>query len=69
MTVCLGIRGNDFVLNGKLQEINAEDIYTGLTTPVFGPGVVYDCSNAILMEQKRVTMLILEMYKLVAEHE
>jgi len=54
MTVCLGTEGNDFILNGRLQDVNAEEIYTRLTTPVFGSGVVYDCSNARLMEQKKV---------------
>jgi hypothetical protein len=34
--------------------VNAEDIYTPLTTPVFGKDVVYDCPNSKLMEQKKV---------------
>lgn len=54
MTVCLGPQGNDFVFNGKLAEVNAEEVYTHLTTPVFGEGVVYDCPNHRLMEQKKV---------------
>ena len=53
VTVCLGTKGNEFILNGKLKDVNAEEIYTGLTTPVFGEGVVYDCPNAKLMEQKK----------------
>ena len=53
-TVCLGTRGNNFILNGKLKDLNAEEVYTSLTTPVFGEGVVYDCPNAKLMEQKKV---------------
>lgn len=53
-TVFLGTQGNDFVLNGKLKDVNAEEIYTVLTTPVFGKDVVYDCPNAKLMEQKKV---------------
>lgn len=40
VTVCLGTVGNEFILNGKLKDVNAEEIYTGLTTPVFGKGVV-----------------------------
>ncbi|KAI9818162.1 MAG: Lanosterol 14-alpha-demethylase [Pycnora praestabilis] len=52
-TVCLGTKGNDFVLNGKLKDVNAEEVYTPLTTPVFGKDVVYDCPNAKLMEQKK----------------
>jgi hypothetical protein len=38
MTVCLGSKGNEFILNGKLKDVNAEEIYTPLTTPVFGTG-------------------------------
>lgn len=50
----LGRQGSDFILNGKLRDVNAEEIYTVLTTPVFGSDVVYDCPNAKLMEQKKV---------------
>lgn len=53
-TVCLGTKGNEFILNGKLRDVNAEEVYTPLTTPVFGKDVVYDCPNAKLMEQKKV---------------
>lgn len=54
-TVCLGTKGNEFILNGKLKDVNAEEIYSPLTTPVFGTDVVYDCPNSKLMEQKKVT--------------
>ena len=53
-TVYLGSKGNNFILNGKHSDLNAEDIYGKLTTPVFGKGVVYDCANERLMDQKRV---------------
>lgn len=53
MTVCLGPKGNDFVFNGKLADVSAEEAYKHLTTPVFGEGVVYDCPNHRLMEQKK----------------
>lgn len=53
MTVYLGPAGNEFILNGKVQDVNAEDIYGPFTTPVFGSDVVYDCPNAKLMEQKK----------------
>ena len=54
VTVCLGPKGSDFVLNGKLKDVNAEEVYSPLCTPVFGEDVVYDCPNAKLMEQKKV---------------
>ena len=53
VTCYLGIDGNEFVLNSKIQDVNAEEIYGPLTTPVFGTDVVYDCPNSKLMEQKK----------------
>ncbi|KAI9616019.1 hypothetical protein H4Q26_011271 [Puccinia striiformis f. sp. tritici PST-130] len=35
VTVALGLQGNALVLNGKLAQVNAEEAYTALTTPVF----------------------------------
>ncbi|KAI0600790.1 cytochrome P450 [Biscogniauxia sp. FL1348] len=52
-TVYVGPAGNEFILNGKVKDVCAEDIYTNLTTPVFGKDVVYDCPNTKLMEQKK----------------
>ncbi|KAM0791873.1 hypothetical protein ACM66B_004128 [Microbotryomycetes sp. NB124-2] len=53
MTAALGPLGSNFVLNGKLAHVNAEQAYTNLTTPVFGDQVVYDVPNYVLMEQKK----------------
>lgn len=53
ITCYLSVEGNDFILNGKVHDLNAEEIYSPLTTPVFGTGVVYDCANSKLMEQKK----------------
>ncbi len=53
-TVCLGTTGTDLILNGKIKDVNAEEIYSPLTTPVFGKDVVYDCPNSKLLEQKKV---------------
>ncbi|WPH01564.1 eburicol 14-alpha-demethylase [Acrodontium crateriforme] len=73
-TVCLGTKGNDFILNGKLKDVNAEEIYSPLTTPVFGKDVVYDCPNAKLMEQKKfvkfgLTSSALRSYVTLIAHE
>jgi hypothetical protein len=56
MTVYLGSKGNEFILNGKLKDLCAEEIYSPLTTPIFGKHVVYDCPNSKLMEQKKVNI-------------
>ncbi|CAA7267235.1 unnamed protein product [Cyclocybe aegerita] len=53
VTVALGPRGNNFILGGKSTVFNAEDVYTKLTTPVFGKDVVYDVPNEVFMEQKK----------------
>jgi len=53
MTVALGPKGNNLSLGGKISHVSAEDAYTHLTTPVFGKGVVYDCPNDMLMQQKK----------------
>ena len=58
MTVCLDTTGNNFILNGKIKDVNAEEIYNPLCGPVFGKGVVYDCPNAKLMEQKKVRIVL-----------
>lgn len=61
-TVYVGPDGNEFVLNGKAKDVNAELIYGALTTPVFGRDVVYDCPNSKLLEQKRVRHLLISIY-------
>lgn len=74
MTVYLGLDGNEFILNGRLQDVNAEEIYAPLTTPVFGEDIIYDCPNAKLMEQKKfvkfgLTQKALESYVPLIEKE
>ncbi|OAX79967.1 hypothetical protein ACJ72_05706 [Emergomyces africanus] len=73
-TVYLGIKGNEFILNGKLKDVNAEEVYSPLTTPVFGPDVVYDCPNSKLIEQKKfikygLTQAALESHVPLIENE
>ncbi|KAI9028573.1 cytochrome P450 [Hyaloraphidium curvatum] len=53
MTYVLGPDGNNFLFNAALANVSAEEAYKSLTVPVFGPEVVYDVENAVLMEQKR----------------
>ncbi|KAK9417310.1 putative Eburicol 14-alpha-demethylase [Seiridium unicorne] len=74
MTVYFGIDGNEFTLNVKLQDVNAEETYSPLATPVFGSGIIYDCPNSKLMEQKKfvkfgLTQAALESYVPLIEAE
>ena len=55
ITVYLGAAGNDFILNGKISDLNPEEVYNVITAPVWGRGVVYDIPHAKYMEQKRVS--------------
>nr|AIF79453.1 CYP51A [Rhynchobrunnera orthospora] len=71
--VYLGLDGNEFILNGRLQDVNAEDIY-GPLTPVFGRNIIYDCPNSKLMEQKKfvkfgLTQRALEQHVPLIENE
>ncbi|THY01900.1 Cyp51A [Aureobasidium pullulans] len=51
--VYLDLDGDEFILNGKLRDVSADEVYGPLTTPVFGPDVVCDCPNWKVMEQKK----------------
>ena len=62
--MCLDTSGNNFILNGKIKDVNAEEIYAPLCTPVFGKDVVYDCPNSKLMEQKKVWVARLAVWDL-----
>ncbi|KIJ36242.1 hypothetical protein M422DRAFT_76275 [Sphaerobolus stellatus SS14] len=69
VTVALGPKGSNFILGGKLSDVSAEEVYTPLTTPVFGQGVVYDCPNHMLMEQKKFVKVGLSLDNLRAYTE
>ena len=58
ITAYLGTDGNNFILNGKLEDLNPEDVYNVITAPVWGSDVVYDVPHAKFMEQKRVCLML-----------
>uniref|UniRef100_A0A3P9J5T5 Lanosterol 14-alpha demethylase n=1 Tax=Oryzias latipes TaxID=8090 RepID=A0A3P9J5T5_ORYLA len=53
-TYLLGSDAAALMFNSKNEELNAEDVYSKLTTPVFGKGVAYDVPNPIFLEQKKM---------------
>uniref|UniRef100_A0AAQ5X9V8 Lanosterol 14-alpha demethylase n=1 Tax=Amphiprion ocellaris TaxID=80972 RepID=A0AAQ5X9V8_AMPOC len=53
-TYLLGSEAATLMFNSKNEELNAEDVYSRLTTPVFGKGVAYDVPNPIFLEQKKM---------------
>uniref|UniRef100_A0A3Q3MSW6 Lanosterol 14-alpha demethylase n=2 Tax=Mastacembelus armatus TaxID=205130 RepID=A0A3Q3MSW6_9TELE len=53
-TYLLGSEAAALMFNSKNEDLNAEDVYSRLTTPVFGKGVAYDVPNPIFLEQKKM---------------
>ncbi|XP_061616963.1 lanosterol 14-alpha demethylase isoform X1 [Phyllopteryx taeniolatus] len=53
-TYLLGSDAATLLFNSKNEDLNAEDVYSRLTTPVFGKGVAYDVPNPIFLEQKKM---------------
>lgn len=62
-TYLLGSDAAALLFNSKNEDLNAEDVYSRLTTPVFGKGVAYDVPNAVCIyienEQKMRVAYIL----------
>lgn len=46
-TYLLGSDAAALLFNSKNEDLNAEDVYSRLTTPVFGKGVAYDVPNPV----------------------
>ncbi|XP_037746653.1 lanosterol 14-alpha demethylase [Chelonia mydas] len=53
-TYLLGSDAAALIFNSKNEDLNAEDVYSRLTTPVFGKGVAYDVPNPVFLEQKKM---------------
>ena len=46
-TYLVGSEAAALMFNSKNEDLNAEDVYSKLTTPVFGKGVAYDVPNPV----------------------
>lgn len=46
-TYLVGSDSSALFFNSKNQDLNAEDVYSRLVTPVFGKGVAYDVPNKV----------------------
>ncbi|XP_038044568.1 lanosterol 14-alpha demethylase-like [Patiria miniata] len=53
-TYLIGPESSAVLFNSKNEQLNAEEVYGRLTTPVFGKGVAYDVPNAKFLEQKKI---------------
>ncbi|XP_054847984.1 lanosterol 14-alpha demethylase [Eublepharis macularius] len=53
-TYLLGSDAAALLFNSKNEDLNAEDVYSRLTTPVFGKGVAYDVPHPVFLEQKKM---------------
>lgn len=47
-TYLIGSDSSGLFFNSKNQDLNAEEVYSKLVTPVFGKGVAYDVPNKVL---------------------
>lgn len=54
-TYLLGSDAAALLFNSKNEDLNAEDVYSRLTTPVFGKGVAYDVPNPVSSKTRRWT--------------
>jgi len=46
-TYLMGNEASSLLFNSKNEDLNAEDVYAKLVTPVFGKGVAYDVPNDV----------------------
>lgn len=46
-TYVVGSDASAIFFNSKNDDLNAEEVYSKLVTPVFGKGVAYDCPNSV----------------------
>ena len=46
-TYLVGSEASSLLFNSKNEDLNAEDVYSKLVTPVFGKGVAYDVPNDV----------------------
>ena len=46
-TYLVGQEASALLFNSKNEDLNAEDVYGKLVTPVFGKGVAYDVPNDV----------------------
>ncbi|XP_029444709.1 lanosterol 14-alpha demethylase isoform X2 [Rhinatrema bivittatum] len=53
-TYLLGSDAAALLFNSKNEDLNAEEVYSRLTTPVFGKGVAYDVPHPVFLEQKKM---------------
>ncbi|XP_077978360.1 lanosterol 14-alpha demethylase-like [Glandiceps talaboti] len=53
-TYLVGPESSAIFFNSKNDDLNAEEVYSRLVTPVFGKGVAYDVSNSVFLEQKKM---------------
>ena len=58
-TYVVGSDASALFFNSKNEDLNAEEIYGKLVTPVFGKGVAYDVPNNVrkLTKQKKLAIL------------
>lgn len=59
-TYLIGSDSSALFFNSKNEDLNAEEVYSKLVTPVFGKGVAYDAPNSVSQLILCVYLVILE---------
>lgn len=57
-TYLIGSESSALFFNSKNQDLNAEEVYSKLVTPVFGKGVAYDVPNSVSSTVYEVSMSV-----------
>lgn len=58
-TYLIGSESSALFFNSKNQDLNAEEVYSKLVTPVFGKGVAYDVPNKVIVIHSRPLNFVL----------
>lgn len=63
-TYLVGSEASSLLFNSKNEDLNAEDVYGKIVTPVFGKGVAYDVPNDVSQRHHLVACSTISNYDL-----
>jgi sterol 14-demethylase len=63
LTYLIGSHASSLLFNAKNEDLNAEEVYGPIMTPVFGKGVAYDVPHSVFLEQKKMLKTALTVSK------
>ncbi|XP_062503203.1 lanosterol 14-alpha demethylase-like [Corticium candelabrum] len=63
LTYLIGSDASSMLFNAKNEDLNAEEVYGPIMTPIFGKGVAYDVPHMVFLEQKKMLKTALTIAK------